>query len=228
MARWRFVTSPLIEREFTRRGEEVPRTKIDTRLRALTSHELVEWERVLAGVPRLYWLTRSGMSAASVQGAAPTPKLSDIRHDLTVIDVAHWLSTYRVPSHTLVTEREIRRTETPNQFAPERKAVYSIVLHERATHTRAYPDLVSVNDTGRAFGHEVEYSRKDHRRLVRLMLGYVESPVYAGAVYYAAGETSDGVKRAAAEANRIAVERTGRAPITVMVWPGDVPEDQRP
>ncbi len=228
MARWRFVTSPLIAREFARRGESAPPTAVDRRLRALLARDLVEYERVLASVPRLYWLTREGMGAANVLGAAPKPKLADIRHDLTVIDDAHWLSATRVPSHTLITEREIRRTETPNRYDDKGDPVYSIVLPERATHTRAYPDLVSVNERGVAFGHEVEIARKDHRRLVRLMLGYVQSPTYAGAVYYAAGATADGVQRAADAANEIAVQRTGHTAITVMRWPlhdtADTPE----
>jgi hypothetical protein len=219
MTGWRFVTGAAVVREFERRGESAPSTVVDRRLRGFTQLGLVEYERVLANAPRLYWLTRTGMQAAGVEGAVVSPKFADIRHDLVVLDVAHWLSSERVPSHQLVTEREIRRTETPNQFDPV-EATYSMHLPERATHSRVYPDLVSVNpESGRAWGHEVECSRKDHRRLVRLMLAYGEAARYAGAVYYPTENVRDTVQRAADEANQIIQERYARSPIHVQPWP---------
>lgn len=228
MSNWRFVTSSLITREFSGRGKSAPPTVVDRRLRALSDLGLVAYERVLADVPRLYWITREGMRSVGVEGAVVEPKLSDIRHDLLVHEVAHWLATTRARSHRLVTEREIRRTEWPNQH-DVKSAVYSIPLPERRTNARAYPDLVSVNEAGRAWGHEVECSRKDHRRLVRLMLGYTTAEAYAGAVYYGTVSgprpTLESVKRAAVEANRIAFERSGRRPIHVTAWTESGPKE---
>lgn len=225
MVRWRFVTGATIVREFTSRGESAPPTVVDRRLRAFVRVGLVEYERVLAETGRLYWLTRAGMRMAGVDGGAVVhPKFSDIRHDLAVLDVAHWLGTERVPSHTLVTEREIRRVETPtpSRIGPAEER-YSLVISE--TGARAYPDLVSVNRDGRAWGHEVEWSRKENRRLVRLMLAYAESETYDGAVYYAGPNVRDTVARAAAEANSISADRYGHRPINVETWPRD--EDPR-
>lgn len=218
MGRWRFVTGPALVREFVGRGESAPPTVVDRRFRAFAQLGLVEYERVLAESPRLYWLTRSGMQLVGLEGAVVSPKFADIRHDLVVLDVAHWLRTERVPSHELVTEREIRRSETPNQFEPV-TPTYSLHLPERAAHSRAYPDLVTVNPQGRAWGHEVEFSKKEHRRLVRLMLAYAGSDRYAGAVYYPTEQVRAGVERAAAEANETARDRYGRAPIHVQPWP---------
>ncbi len=219
MVKWRFVTGAAVVREFMRRGESAPSTVVDRRFRAFVRLGLVEYERVLADTGRLYWLTRTGMRLAGVDsGAVVSPKFADIRHDLAVLDVAHWLVTERVPSHTLVTEREIRRVETPtpSRLGPAEER-YSLAIPE--TRSRAYPDLVSVNRDGRAFGHEVEWSRKEHRRLLRLMLAYAESETYDGAVYYAGPNVRDTVARAAAEANSIAADRYGHCPINVEPWP---------
>lgn len=214
MARWRFVTGPAIVREFVSRGQSAPPTSVDRRLRALTGLGLVEYERVLAEEPRLYWISRAGMQLVGLTGPVVGPKFADIRHDLRVLDVAHWLTTERVPSHTLITEREIRRSETGNQYE-DVPAMYSIELPERVKHSRAYPDLVTVNEEGAAWGHEVEFSRKEHRRLVRLMLGYASAEGYRGAIYYPADQVREPVQRAADEANALAQERTGRRPIVL-------------
>lgn len=217
-SRWRFVTGPAIAREWERRGETVWPQAVDRRLRAFVQLGLVEFERVLADAPRLFWLTRAGMQMAGVEGAVVSPKFADIRHDVTVLDVAHWLASERAASHTLITEREIRRSETPNQHEAV-ELHYALHLPERTTHSRAYPDLVSVNSNGRAWGHEVEWSKKEHRRLVRLMLGYAASDVYAGAVYYAGPKVRASVERAAREANQTARERYDREPIHIEPWP---------
>jgi len=218
IARWRFVTAPAIVREFVARGESAPPTSVDRRMRALHQLGLVEYERVLAEEPRLYWISRAGMQLVGLTGAVVSPKFADIRHDLRVLDVAHWLTTERVRSHRLITEREIRRSETGNQFQTV-PAHYSIEIPERVKHSRAYPDIVTVNDQGAAWGHEVEFSRKEHRRLVRLMLGYAEAEPYRGAIYYPAESVRDSVTRAAEEANAIALERNGRRPIVLQELP---------
>lgn len=228
MGRWRFVTAPMIEREFTSRGESAPLKAIERRLRGLTTLGLVEFERLLAGLPRLYWLTLDGLRTAGLDGAVARPKLAEVMHDATVVDVAHWLTRYRVPSHTLVTEREIRRMEWGTR-GEEKQAVYSLPLPERAARGRAWPDLVSVNAEGKAWGHEVEHSVKEHRRLVRLMLAYAGSDVFRGAVYYPTSEkTFASVSRAAEEANATSANRYNRRnAINVVRWPEDVPEEER-
>lgn len=221
MARWRFTTAPLIEREFTGRGESAPLKAVERRLRGLAELGLLEYERVLADVPRLYWLTGDGVHAAGQHGAVAKPKLAEIRHDLAVMDVAHWLASERVPSHSLVTEREIRREEWATRGEPKPKR-YSLPLPHPGSGRagRAWPDLVSVSPEGKAWGHEVEASVKDHRRLVRLMLGFATSDVYRGAVYYPTSErTRESVQRAADEANETAQARGGRRPIAVTPWP---------
>lgn len=203
MGRWRFVTGPMIAREFSARGQSAPPTSVDRRLRVFIERGLVGYERVLADTPRLLWLTRAGMRLAELDGPVVTPKFADIRHDLKVIDVAHWLSTTRVPSHTLVTEREIRRRE--GGLRPDESGTYSL----RVTgwkRNRAYPDLVSVNPSGRAWGHEIELSRKNHDRLVHLMRAYYDAPAFAGAVYYVADHLRPYVEAAAKQVNEAATQ----------------------
>src|SRR5690606_12386324 len=85
MGRWRFVTGPMIAREFSARGQSAPPTSVDRRLRVFIERGLVGYERVLADTPRLLWLTRAGMRLAELDGPVVTPKFADIRHDLKVI-----------------------------------------------------------------------------------------------------------------------------------------------
>lgn len=219
IGRWRAVTAQSLSEEFAARGESAPLKKVETRLRAMRSLGLVDASRVLADRPRLHWLTREGMRVAGLEGAVVKPRLSHIIHDLTVVDVARYL-TERRPEHELHTEREIRRVETPNQHQTEVEQRFTLTLPEATSRfSRIFPDLVSVAPDSTTWAHEVEATRKEHRRLVRLMLAYAAAPNITYARYYALPAVGSSVRRAAAEANRIATERGQGKPIMVTDWP---------
>lgn len=164
------------------------------------------------------------MRVVGLEGAVVSPRLSHIVHDLTVVDVARYLAEHK-PEHELFTEREIRRVETPNQHEGRVEHRFTLRLPEVTSRfSRVYPDLVSVAPSGVTWAHEVEASRKEHRRLVRLMLAYSAAPNINFARYYALSAVRQSVGRAADEANRIASERGQGRPITVVDWP--IPEQQ--
>jgi hypothetical protein len=219
LGRWRFATAQLVAREARRVGRAADLPHTYRRLERLRRVGLVAAERVFVDVPRMYWVTRLGMDAAGLAGAVAKPKLSDIRHDLLTHDVAHWLATVRVPAHRLITEREVRRDETPSGRTSVPDAVYSRPLADAGRTRRAFPDLVSVNAAGDAYAHEIERTPKPHRRMVRLMLSFNSAPIYRNAIYYAHGDVLVAVRKAADEANQISADRHGRRPIRTQQWP---------
>lgn len=222
IGRWRGVTIPQITREFTRRTPDKPLhpKATERRMRALTAMGLTENRRFLAQMPSVHWLTRAGTRTADLPGFVASPKIAELEHDLQVIDLAHHLAKIQ-PTHQLVTEQEIRRTE-PNPAAGPESALRSDVElgAGRGTGGRAFPDLASIVDGTEVWVHELERTRKGGPRLVRIMLSYIYADHIAGAVYWAYPHLLDGVQAAATEANQSA-ENLSRAPkIVVRPWEG--------
>lgn len=221
VGRFPFATPPTIQRELARLHGEANMRSVWRRVQAAREMGLVETKRFVADKPAAVWLTREGMNAAGVPGEVSTPRLGQFHHDLHVLDLAQWLVVER-PQHTLVTEREMRREDTPNsaeadepKWAVHRRTVDG---HRSGGATRVYPDLVTVRADGKHLIHEVEVSPKEVRRLVRLMLSYLHSDVVAGVRYYCLPAAEERVKRAAEAAKARAAE-LGLAPhIYVVPW----------
>ncbi len=222
LGRWRGATAPQIAREFTRRHPEspLPLKSAERRLRALKGMGLVESRDFLADQRRVHWLTREGMRAVGLSGSVASPKLAELTHDLSVIDLAHYLMTTQ-PEHELVTEQEVRRME-PNPAAGPAAALRSGLEMGtgRATGGRAFPDLVSIVGGSQVWVHELERSRKPGPRLGTIMRAYIYADHIAGAVYWAYPHLVDAVQAAAEEANRAAQEIGRTAKIRVRRWEG--------
>lgn len=220
MGRWRGVTARQLAREFNSRHGNRRLEVYERRLRALHELGLVAHKRFLADYPRVHWLTREGMRTAGLTGSIASPKISELEHDLQVVDLAHHLSVIQ-PTHQVVTEQEIRRAEPNPAAGPESALRSDIELSTgRGTGGRAFPDLASIVDGSQVWVHELERTRKPGPRLGRIMLSYVYADHIAGAVYWAYSHLLDGVQAAADDANR-AAEQIGRQPcIVVRPWNG--------
>lgn len=221
VGRWRFVSAGQLSREFGRRGLSAPVKVVERRLRAMRELGLVSSERVVADVPAVHSLTRDGMRVVGLSGPVVGPKLAEFRHDLAVTDLACELLLQK-PGHRLVTEREVRHAETPNQLARETSVGvvrrWSVVLPEKR-FGGVYPDLVTETPSGAVWAHELEASRKEHRRLVRLMLAYARASYVRGVKYYAVESVLAGVKKAALEANALSASEGLPARVDVEGWP---------
>lgn len=226
IGRWRFATSEQVAAEFARRGESAPVKVVERRMRACRDLGLVTSQRVVAELPTAHSLTREGMNTVGLGGAVASPKVAEFRHDYQVIELARHLGVEK-PDHELVTEREIRRVDTPNARRNEPPAFAVIAPETGSAFRRLYPDLATVTPSGAKWVHELEASRKDQRRLVRLMLAYVYAEHVRGARYYAVPEVRDRVQAAAAEANQRAAEVGRPQKISVIAWPATSPSPER-
>ncbi|WP_432951287.1 hypothetical protein ACQPXM_41465 (plasmid) [Kribbella sp. CA-253562] len=217
IGRWRGATSVQVSAEFAGRGESAPKTVVDRRLRGLKEIGLAEMHRMVHDLPSAWSLTREGMNVAGVAGRVLKPRLADFRHDHEVIMIARQVAVDK-PSHQLVTEREIRRLETPDGGVLK-DPKYSVRMMGTGRSLRwLYPDLVSVSPEGQTWAHELEASRKDSRRLVRLMMAYIYADHITGVRYYAVPQVEATVKAAAAEANAAAAEIGRPRKIFVQPW----------
>ncbi|MFI1621877.1 hypothetical protein ACH4VT_33705 [Streptomyces lydicus] len=218
MGRWRAVTARQVAREFNKRDGNRRLEIYERRMRALHELGLVDHARMLADYPRVHWLTREGLRAVELTGSTGAPKIAELEHDLSVIDLAHHLAEIQ-PPHTIMTEQEIRRTEPNPAAGPESRLRSDIEMGAgRGTGGRAFPDLASLVDGSDVWVHELERSRKSRPRLTRIMLSYAYAPHIAGVVYWAYPHILAGVQAAADDAN-IRAERAGREPrIVVRPW----------
>lgn len=223
LGRWRFATAAQLARHFEGVGESAPVRVVERRLRGCRDLGLVESARVLHAASSVHWLTRDGLRLVGLNGGSHPPRVAQFRHDLGMVDLAHWWGRDR-PGWGLVTEREIRRDETPNPYsdAPPRWSLQP--PGAVSTYRRLYPDLVTISPQGKAFGLELELSRKDHARLVRLMSTYALNEAYAGAAYFADATVLPRVQAAAEAANQRSAEAGRGRRITVRPWPPPPPQ----
>jgi hypothetical protein len=219
LGRWRSATVAQLAREFRRRGESAPEEAVSRRMRAWRALGLVTSQRLLADEPGVHSLTGQGMRLVELMGAVAGPKLAELRHDLAVIDLAHRLLTDR-PSHELHTEREIRRAESPG-FGAEPECRLSVAKMDAgmSQFKRVYPDLATVTPSGLVVAHELEASRKEHRRLVKLMLSFIHARSVASVRYYVLPHLAAGSARAAGDANQAARELGRGEFVKVFQWP---------
>ncbi|OKI50317.1 hypothetical protein AMK15_32680 [Streptomyces sp. MJM1172] len=220
IGRWYGVTSAQVTREFMKRGVHPSAQVTYRRLRGLVAMGFVDTAQLAGRRSRVFWLTRSGMELANVPGSPGAPNIKEYHHDLAVIDLAHHIVERR-PDDKLVTEREIRARDTPNQYESH-EPTWSVTtgVNEKG---RRYPDLVAVDSQSRAWAHELERTRKPRPRLIRNMLLYVNAEHISFAVYWAFPELLKNVEQAAEEANKTSVELARGKKIAVRVWN---PEEQ--
>lgn len=217
LGRWRGATSPQVAEEFAGRGQSAPLKVVERRLRGLREIGLVTSDRMVHDLPSAWSLTREGMTVAGVAGRVIRPRLADFRHDHEMVAIARMVAVDK-PSHQILTEREIRHLETPDPAKPK-DPKYSVRLMGTGRSLRwLYPDMVTVSPTGRTWAHELEASRKDSRRLVRLMMAYIYADHITGVRYYTVPQVEATVRAAAAEANAAAAEIGRPQKISVQPW----------
>lgn len=223
VGRWRAVTCDQVAREFDRRAGSTRRREVyERRLRALHGLGLLRQSRPLGDRPRVHWLSRAGMTAASIDGTPASPGVAELVHDLEVIELADHLTKIQ-PDHQLVTEQEIRRAEPNPSSGPGARLRSDIEIGAgRGTGGRAFPDLASVvtsPDGGeQVWVHELERARKGRARLMTIMLSYAYAENVNGVVYWAWPDLVDLLEGVAVEANR-ATEAAGLRPhVIVRPW----------
>lgn len=216
VGRWPFVSVDQIVRETARWSEKpMPKRVVQRRVAEWLRLGLVEREKIMAAFPPVVWLTREGLRLVGLKGQAAGPRVSQFRHDYVLTDVAHAIMVDR-PTHTLVTEREMRAHETPTQHADaeERYSVRRLATTGRAQ--RFYPDLVTVTPSGRQIIHEFENTRKDSKRIRRIMDTYIRSEHIAAIRYYGEGALIPHLVNVADGANQAALERGLNTSVTVV------------
>lgn len=221
IGRWRSVTTSQVMREFNRRHGPRRREVYDRRLRALIQHGLIRHGRPLADRPRVTWLTRAGHRAAGLDGAPAEPSVSELVHDLEVVELALHLAVLQ-PGHRLITEQEIRRAEPHPSAGPAAALRAMEASAGRGTGGRGYPDLASVvtteDGTEQVWVHELERSAKSRSRWLTIMLSYAYADHIQGCVYWAWPGITEAVRSAAEEANRAAVAAGAQPAIVVQPW----------
>lgn len=214
MARWRAVTSGQVMERFGLSGES-GEVIVRRRMRALRELGLVESMRVFVKMPSVHFVTREGISLLGLNGSARRPPVGTLRHDLAVVDCATWLE--RLRGVDIVTEREVRRVDSPSSSA----LTYALRVKDplKADRRMLYPDFLVKRPDGTFWAQEVELARKDHDRLVALMESYIAAPHISRVGYYAHQDVRARVERAAEEANRVAAAAYGLGKtVFVMGW----------
>jgi Fe2+ or Zn2+ uptake regulation protein len=215
VARWYGVTAEQVTREFTKSGLLPSRQVVYRRLRALTAMGLLESGQLAGRRAMVFWVTRAAMELTNAPGNASAPNIKEYHHDLSVVDLGQHIREVR-PDDLLVTEREIRARDTPNQYE-NNEPTYSVTTGE-SERGRRYPDLVGVRPDGTVWAHELERTRKPRPRLVRNMLLYVNAEHISYAMYWAFPDLVKNVEMAAEEANSASVELGRGRKIAVRVW----------
>lgn len=218
VARFPFVTTRQASQWFSAvaGGSDAMRV-LNRRVAVLIQAGLLEEGRLLTEHGRVLWATRDGLRAAGVEGAVHAPRIGQARHDKLVADLALELMINK-PTHRVVTEREMRRSDTLNQL-PSTDPVW-VTVHTSAKSRRVYPDLLTVAPSGSRVVHEVELAIKGHSRLVSLMLSHLDNDAVGSVRYYASNEARNTLDKAAEEARETAAHRGNRKALTVLGLPG--------
>lgn len=190
---------------------------LNRRVAVLVGAGLLEQGRFLTEHGRVLWVTHEGLRAVGQSGQVHTPRIGQARHDKIVTDLALEVMITK-PSHQLVTEREMRRSDTPNQLVSS-DPVW-VTVHTSEKSRRVYPDLLTVAPSGSRVVHEIELAIKAHSRLVSLMLSHLDNEAVGSVRYYASNDARSGLDKAALEAREIVAQRGQRKVLTVVGLPG--------
>ncbi len=218
VARFPFVTSRQASRWLSAvaGGSDAMRV-LNRRTAVMIEAGLLVDGHLLSEHGRVFWVTHDGLRAVGLTGQVHQPRVGQARHDKLVTDLALDLMITKA-SHQLVTEREMRREDTPNQLRSN--APVWVTVHTTAKSRRVYPDLLTVAPSGSRVVHEVELASKAHSRLVSLMLSHLDNDAVGGVRYYAANDARAGVEKAAEVARQAAAQRGNRKVLTVLGLPG--------
>lgn len=183
----------------------------EARIRAWRGLGLIWSQRVFSDMPSVHGLRKAGLELAGIGGTRKDLVVGQLRHDLAVVDMACMIRGSRAGIRML-TEREVWAMDPPSSTVL-RAAVPAM---PGAGRRIIYPDLLTVEESGRVIAHEVELSAKTTPRLVKLMDSYVACPRIARVCYYAEGAARRRVDKAAAGVNQRTRALTG-APEKVFV-----------
>lgn len=186
------------------------------RLAELLERGLLLDDRILSEHGRVVWASREGLSSVDVEGGhVHPPRISQARHDKMVTDLALNLMITK-PTHTLVTEREMRRADTPHDAAPDAPMYVTVQPGIRAR--RVYPDLLTIAPSGARVVHEIETTAKAHGRLVTLALSHLTNDAVGAVRYYAPREVAGVIEKSLNEARQTASERGILKPLNLIPW----------
>jgi hypothetical protein len=166
------------------------------RLHATERAGLLKGQRVLAGAPPLYTVTRAGLRASGLRGLEPCRvSVSGAPHAVECARVAAALER-AYPDHHVMGERELRRDEhetgTPLASA-------SVGAGPRGAALLHRPDLVLWASGPAAelpVAVEVELTIKAPRRLLEICRAWARCRCVAGTLYLAAPEVQRPLARA--------------------------------
>lgn len=215
IARFGFLTVQQVSRWLgeVEGGSAAPRVARH-RLQVVREHGLVAEASLLTSHGRVVWATTEGLQAVGIEGGgAHPPRIGQARHDKRVADLCLDMMVSK-PTHRLVTERELRRADTPNQHHDEPPVWVSV--HPGARSKRIYPDFVTIAPSGGRVVHELETSAKSRARLVMLMLAHLSNASTGSVRYYATPNVMDHVARAAEETRALATDRGLHTPLNVV------------
>lgn len=190
---------------------------LNRRVAVLIEAGLLVDGRLLTEHGRVLWATHEGLRAAGVDGTVHPPRIGQARHDKLVADLAVELMITKA-NHQVVTEREMRRSDTVNQL-PSSDPVW-VTVHTGVKSRRVYPDLLTVAPSGSRVVHEVELATKAHSRLVSLMLSHLDNDAVGSVRYYVSKDAHTAVTKAADEARETASRRGSRKVLSVLGLPG--------
>lgn len=209
LARFRFLPTGLIN-DIVRKGgkDSTVRSHVSRRLQHLVELDLVSVTKRL-GREYLYYLTEEGAQIMHTEGGrAVGVRLGEYEHDLALARLCVELE--KNWGKKLLTERQCRALDldpTMNEYALK-------VTRANGNTGWAWADLV-CEENGLRIGYEVEWTRKNKRRLLLLMHSYAYAHNFDMAVYFTNDHTHHFVSQCAEEANAQLELRGKGRPITV-------------
>lgn len=209
LARFRFMpTSALVDTLSLGKSPTTVRAYLARRLPLLVEWGLVQRQQIIGREYQCY-LTAEGATMMGAEGGrAIGIKLGEFQHDLALVRLCVSLETHN--GKRLITERSIR-SETPD---PRSNPLALKVTRSNGRAGWSWPDLVS-REGERTIAYEVEWTKKNRRRLLLLMHSYGYSHAFHYAVYFTNERTHDFVSQCAHEANRALAARGKGEPIAV-------------
>ncbi len=156
------------------------------RLQVLKQHRLVTHRQIFDHAPGVYTATKAGLSLVDSDLSVPRFAESRYLHELDVVDVA---IEYQRDGYPIVTEREIRKVDTPVPAGDTGGLRYAVWV--RPTRgpdvVKHYPDLVVIEGQQK-MAVEVEHARKRATRVGGIIKAYVESFNISALQYYVTGQ----------------------------------------
>lgn len=209
LARFRFLPTSLIcECIKGDSGANTVRVQVSLRLKHLQELGLVQRLKTL-GREYVYYLSQEGAEVMHTEGGkAVGVRLGEYSHDLALARLC--VALEKDWGKTLLTERQCRAVDldpTVNDYALK-------VVRANGNVGWAWPDLVA-EENGVRIGYEVEWTRKNKRRLLLLMHAYGYALNYDMAVYFTNPDTHQFVSQCAEEANAQLELRGKGRPIAV-------------